>query len=123
MIQFHPVWASKLTPKQKSELLHAAEQLPHSSSQYSAVLFRGKYKKNGGLVATVFLRNEMSQSLDIQKIKVEILEEHTVIAKGIFSPNIRINSASVYPWSFVFSPEMVFQSHSNPQNWHVYIDM
>lgn len=122
-IQFHPVWENKLTQKQKEEFSRAVQNFPPSPAEYSAVLFRGKYKKNGGLVATVLLKNGLSHDLHIEKIKVKILEGKSVIAEGIFSPDIHIDADCAYPWSFVFSKEMVCQFNSDPGKWHVFVSV
>lgn len=123
LLQFHPVWESTLTEKQKEAFSQAVQNLPPSSAECSAVLFRGKYKKNGGLVATVLLRNGLSHDLHIENIKVKILEGNAVIAEGIFSSNIHIYTDCAYPWSFVFSKERVYSVNSDPDKWHVFVSV
>ncbi|VEF46731.1 Uncharacterised protein [Bacillus freudenreichii] len=119
-LSFHPVWEHKLTNEQKTEFMEILNSLPTSKFDLEAVQVRGKYKKNGGAVATVLLRNGSHEPLDIKCVKVEITDlKNEVIATESFEPDLHIEADSAMPWSFVFSRESVRKAGVNPAKWKI----
>ncbi|WP_164525442.1 SLAP domain-containing protein [Siminovitchia acidinfaciens] len=121
-LSFHPVWEHKLTNEQKKEFMEILNSLPPSEIDLEAVPVRGKYKKNGGVVATVLLRNSSHEPLDIKCVKVEITDhENEVIATESFAPDLHIEADSAMPWSFVFAKESVQKRSVDSINWKLNI--
>lgn len=121
-LSFHPVWEHKLTNEQKNEFMEILNSLPPSENDLEAVPVRGKYKKNGGVVATVLLRNGSHEPLDIKCVKVEITDhENEVIATESFAPDLRLDADSAMPWSFVFAKESVQKRSVDSINWKLNI--
>lgn len=120
-IQFHPVWENKLTEVQKREMIDFAKSLSKPSNGLEAALVRGKYKKNGGLVATVLLLNGQEHALEIDRIKVQITSKSEIIAEDVFEPNLHLEPNTAQPWSFVFSRESVRIPNENPVNWKIHL--
>lgn len=123
-LSFHPVWECKLTNKQKEEFLELMESLPPAKNDFEATMVRGKHKKNGGVVATVLLRNSSCEPLDIEYANVQIKDkENEVIATECFTPDFFIEAGSTMPWSFVFSKKSVQKAGENPANWQIKVDL
>lgn len=123
-LSFHPVWDSKLSNEQKEGFLEVMKSLPPAKSDFEAVLVRGKYKKNGGVVATVLLRNVAHESMDIEHVQVEIADhENEVIARECFTPDLHIEARSAMPWSFVFSNQSVQKAGTDPASWEIKMDL
>ncbi|WP_144462502.1 SLAP domain-containing protein [Siminovitchia fortis] len=119
-LHFHPVWDSKLTKEQKDELVKILKSRSKPSGDLEAALVRGKYKKNGGLVATVLLLNGREKRLEIGRIKVQITDDKgVVVAEETFDPSLHLEPDTAQPWSFVFSKESVRIPNANPMIWKI----
>ncbi|GIN71941.1 hypothetical protein J14TS2_24160 [Bacillus sp. J14TS2] len=107
-IHFHPVWDQQLTEKEKESYIQEAQTLVIPEESFTVSPIMTKYKRNGGLVATVFLHNGFPYPLHLHKLSVRITNQHKeTIAQGDFSSSLEINPMSSQPWSFVFSKQMV----------------
>lgn len=113
-IHFHPVWEQQLTEKEKELYIQKAQSIDLPEESFTATPIKTKYKKNGGLVATVFLHNGFSYPLRLQKQAVRITDHHNeTVAQGIFSSSLEIDPMSSQPWSFVFSQQMTEQADAD----------
>ncbi|MFD1706286.1 SLAP domain-containing protein [Siminovitchia sediminis] len=116
-LEFHPVWENRLTEEQKQKFKKLASALP-ANEGLDLILFRGKYKKNGGAVATVLLVNGSKKSMDLRHVTVEMTDDkENFISREDFELNLTIHPHTALPWSFVFAKESVNQRHSDPKNW------
>ncbi|GIN89414.1 hypothetical protein J22TS1_04650 [Siminovitchia terrae] len=123
-LQFHPVWEDKLTQKQKEELFTFFEGLAPIHKEFGVALVRGKYKKNGGAVATVLLRNGFEKPMDIERVKAKILDrDNILIAEEEFELDLRLQAESALPWSFVFSNDSVIKPSIDPNNWMIHVHL
>ncbi|MCG3088968.1 SLAP domain-containing protein [Sporosarcina cyprini] len=103
-LHFHPVWEQTLPSKSKSELTAAFTALSPSHS-FGASPFLVKRKRNGGIVATVFLQNVTAYPVTLEKVQVQLYDQKKRIAQNIFDESLVIPPNSTMPWSFVFPPE------------------
>src|SRR5690606_34336039 len=88
----------------------------------TANAFIGKYKKNGGFVATVFINNGFSIPLSLENVYIEIFDSmNEKISAGEFHIHLQINAFSSLPWSFVFSKDQVLQKKDEIDLFHVNI--
>ncbi len=123
-LQFHPVWKDKLTLAQKEELLTFFEEQAPITGKFDAVLVRGKFKKNGGAVATVLLRNGDGKPLKIKQAKVEMTDSaNHLVAAEEFELDLSLEEGSALPWSFVFSRESVKKADVDSENWKIHVDL
>lgn len=107
-IHFHPVWDQQLSEKEKETYIQKAQPLSIPEQAFTVSPIMTKYKRNGGLVATVFLHNGFPYPLRLHKLFVRIINQHNeAIAQGDFSSSLEISPMSSQPWSFVFSKQMV----------------
>lgn len=119
-ISYHPVWEQTLTNPEKEKYEHALAHYnsDEQSTSISPVVINKK--KNGGLVATVFICNGSNTKLVIQETTVEVLnDENNRIANAVFIPKLTIPPYAAMPWSFVFSPHQVTSTETPLNNWSV----
>ncbi|MCJ7842586.1 SLAP domain-containing protein [Lederbergia sp. NSJ-179] len=121
-IHFHPVWEEQLTEKEKDKYIQKAKSLPITKDAFTVTPIMTKYKKNGGLVATVLLHNGFDNDLHVTKQWVRVLDRtHKTIAEETFTIPLHIQAMSSQPWSFVFSNNMVFQIDADLNKVHISI--
>ncbi|MBP1913800.1 SLAP domain-containing protein [Lederbergia galactosidilyticus] len=107
-VHFHPVWDQQLTKNEKIQYIQKADSICLPKGSFSVTPLLTKYKRNGGLVATVFLHNGFPHPLQLQRQIVKVTDDRNeTIAQGIFSSLLKIDPMSSQPWSFVFSKQMM----------------
>lgn len=115
-LHFQEVWDRTLSLNQKKELDNAFHLLPKATQDFELTPFRMTSKKNGGLVATLFLRNETEEALTLRLLAVQLVTgSETIAAEFSFQLPLVIPAHSAVPWSFVFPPESVFLSEACTQ--------
>ncbi|MBB4825615.1 SLAP domain-containing protein [Sporosarcina luteola] len=102
-LHLHPVWERTLPEKGKAELTAALLTLP-PSHEFGAFPFLIKRKKNGGVVATVFLQNGTVYPVAFEQIEVQVYDKKKKIAQHRFEESLVVPPYSAMPWSFVFPP-------------------
>ncbi len=123
-LHFHSVWEDRLPQKQKDDLNKFLEGLAPIHKEFGVALVRGKYKKNGGAVATVLLRNGFEKPMDIERVKAKILDkDNLLIAEEEFELDLRLQAESALPWSFVFSKDSVIRPNIDPDNWMIQVHL
>lgn len=107
-LHFQDVWERTLSNRQKEELTQLVQSLPAAKTEFDLLPILLKYKKNGGLVATVFLRNNSDQSVSINTLHPYIQNTSgELVAEQSFDLQLTIPAASALPWSFVFAADRV----------------
>ncbi|MFS0576271.1 SLAP domain-containing protein [Sporosarcina sp. 179-K 3D1 HS] len=110
ILHFQDVWDRTLSNSQKEEMAQLLHALPASGNEFDLSPIRIKYKKNGGLVATVFLRNNSHQDILLQSLQVQLLDRSKdVVADHLFDVQLNIPASSALPWSFVFPADCVMR--------------
>lgn len=105
---FQSVWDRTLTSLQKDKLRKLSQTLPTVNNRLSVSPVVVKRKKNGGIVATVFLQNGYAHPYNVDDTTVQIVSEKgVVIAVNNFKPSLTIPAKSTMPWSFIFPAEVV----------------
>lgn len=103
-LHFHPVWEQSLPSKGKAELTAAFTALPASHS-FIASPYLVKRKRNGGIVATVFLQNGTAYPVTLEQVQVQLYQQKKRLAQHKFEESLVIPPNSTMPWSFVFPPK------------------
>ena len=103
-LHFHPVWEQTLPSKGKAELTAAFTAIPPSHS-FNASPYLIKRKRNGGIVATVFLQNGTAYPISLDHVQVQLEQQKMRLAQHNFDESLVIPPNSTMPWSFVFPPE------------------
>ena len=113
-------WNKTLSEKQKIQLQEVVQSLPNIINDITIVGLVGKYKKNGGFVATILLRNGFNETLKIVEASLEVSDTNNVIiARGQFRPQLHIKANAWQPWSFVFTEKMVINDEADLRTWSV----
>lgn len=113
-------WNKTLSEKQKTQLKEFVQSLPNIINDFAIVGLLGKYKKNGGFVATILLRNGFNETLKIGEASLEVFDvNNTIIARGQFRPQLRIKANASQPWSFVFTEHMVINDEADLRTWSI----
>ncbi|MDQ0176971.1 SLAP domain-containing protein [Bacillus chungangensis] len=113
-------WNKTLSVKQKMQLKEVVQSLPTIINEFAVVGLLGKYKKNGGFVATILLRNGFNETLKIGEASIEVFDgNNTIIAKGQFHPQLRIKANASQPWSFVFTEQMIINDEADLRTWSI----
>lgn len=117
-------WNKTLSEKQKTQLQEVVQSLPTIINDFAIVGFVGKYKKNGGFVATILLRNGFNETLKIVEASLEVSDANNVIiARGLFRPQLHIKANASQPWSFVFTEKMVINDEADLGTWSVQMEV
>lgn len=107
-VAYHPVWEQTLTELEKETYEKFLHQHKSQTSMISTCPVVVKQKKNGGIVATVFICNGLEQVLTLQETVVEVLQsDNETIAREHFTLNFSIPPKSAMLWSFVFQEALV----------------
>lgn len=121
-VVFEKTWNDTLSEQQKQAFIqqYNIHQPINGGLSASPILF--KQKRNGGLVATVFLQNNSDTAASVEAITVELLDENgDTAARETFSLSLDIPPFTATPWSFVFSVDHVMATEAPTELWTVEI--
>ncbi|PIC64530.1 hypothetical protein CSV79_06110 [Sporosarcina sp. P13] len=117
---FEKTWEATLSKQQKLAFIqqYATKEPLNDEFTVSPILI--KRKRNGGVVATVFLQNNRSTELAIRDTDVYVVNEFgDIIAQETFSLSLDIPPYAATPWSFVFLPGQVVSDEEPTDEWRV----
>lgn len=121
-IAYHPVWEQTLTVSEKEKYEQILNNYSSDNTSISICTVVVKQKKNGGMVATVFICNGMNTELKLVKANVKFKnEDNTSQANAEFTTNMIIPANTAMPWSFVFKSEDVRGKVISNEEWIVQI--
>ena len=121
-IVFEKTWEATLSDQQKQAFIHQYETKRLVHEEFTATPILLKRKRNGGLVATVFLQNNRDELLSIREATVCVVNERgEIAAEEEFSLSLDIPAFAATPWSFVFLPTYVDSMEEPNDRWKVRI--
>ncbi|PIC81938.1 SLAP domain-containing protein [Sporosarcina sp. P1] len=121
-IMFEETWEATLSDQQKQAFIYQYETKRSVHDEFTATPILLKRKRNGGLVATVFLQNNRDELLSIREATVYVVNERgETAAEETFSLFLDIPSFTATPWSFVFLPTCVDSTEEPTDGWKVFI--
>ena len=121
-IVFEKTWEATLSDQQKEAFVHQYETKRSVREEFTATPILVKRKRNGGIVATVFLQNNRAELLSIRETTACVVNEHgEIVAQGNFSLDLDIPAFSATPWSFVFLPTYVSSIEEPNEKWKIFI--
>lgn len=120
-ITYHPVWAATLTKSEQEKYESLLGQYHSEEQAVSISPITIKRKKNGGIVATVFICNGTDAIVKIDKTDVSLVANKNIVADEQFTPLLAIPSLKAAPWSFVFSPTHIMTNEMPSNDWEVKI--
>ncbi|ARD47717.1 hypothetical protein SporoP37_05900 [Sporosarcina sp. P37] len=119
-IVFEKTWEATLSDQQKQAFIHQFELKKSVGAEVTITPILLKRKRNGGLVATVFLQNNRPDVLSLRETAVHVLNEREELAaEENFSLNLDIPAFTATPWSFVFLPAYVETTEEPNDGWKV----
>ena len=123
VLELDPVWEQTLSQDQIAKYQAFLDRLPDTDGEFAAAPVLGKYKKNGGFVATVLLRNGLDSAIALNEIEVEVTDgQGSRLAFASFNPELRISPGASMPWSFVFAPEAtILHEGGAPADWKIHL--
>ncbi|WP_153731728.1 SLAP domain-containing protein [Sporosarcina obsidiansis] len=122
-IIFEKTWEDTLSDQQKQAFIQQFKTKEPINDVFAASPILLKRKRNGGLVATVFLQNNSSTKLSIREITPCVLnDQQDIVAKANFSVSLDIDPYTATPWSFVFSPEHILSTEEPTISWQVSVE-
>lgn len=105
-VDFHPVWEEKVEPAERERIIAFADTKSIVPDALTTELYRGKYKKNGAIVATVLIGNGYTAERHVTGVTVRVFSQAgDLLAVEDFTLNLRIAAGAFQVWSFVFKPE------------------
>ncbi|PIC57376.1 hypothetical protein CSV80_08835 [Sporosarcina sp. P12(2017)] len=121
-IVFEATWEATLSDQQKQAFIHQYETKRSVQEEFTATSILLKHKRDGGLVATVFLQNNRDEVLSIREATVCVVNGRGgTAAEETFSLSLDIPPFSATPWSFVFLPAYVDSIEEPTDGWKVII--
>ncbi|ARF13759.1 SLAP domain-containing protein [Sporosarcina ureae] len=121
-IVFEATWEATLSDQQKQAFIHQYETKRSVQEEFTATPILLKHKRDGGLVATVFLQNNRDEVLSIREATVCVVNERgDTVAEETFSLSLDIPPFTATPWSFVFLPTYVNSIEEPTDGWKVII--
>lgn len=107
-IAYHPMWEQTLTAPEREKYEQLLDHYTTGEPSISTSTVIVKQKKNGGIVATIFICNGLDTELHLQETIVKVIgSEKSIYANAHFTVNLTIPPHKAMPWSFVFKPEHV----------------
>jgi len=107
-VAYHPMWEQTLTIPERKRYEQLLSHYTTGSASISTHPVIVKQKKNGGIVATIFICNGLDTELHLQETIVKIIgPDQSIYASEHFTVNLTIPPRKAMPWSFVFKPEHV----------------
>ncbi|GKV65053.1 MULTISPECIES: SLAP domain-containing protein [unclassified Sporosarcina] len=120
---FEKTWEDTLSDQQKQTFIQQYSRKDLIKGGFTASPILLKKKRNGGLVATVFLQNNSSVPLSLRVITAHLINElGETMAHERFSLSLEIPPYTATPWSFVFSPEHMKSAAEPADTWSVLVN-
>lgn len=119
-VVFHSVWEEKLHIKERANYLRQAERLTDTTN--TVLPIRINEKKNGGLVATVFIQNKELVEWSLEQIVIALHDEAgNLCAQQSFTLDLHIPGQSMMLWSFVFDRENRTTKNAPSNKWTAHV--
>lgn len=119
---FEKTWEDTLSDKQKQAFIQQYSMKDMVNGGFTASPILLKKKRNGGLVATVFLQNNSSVLLSLNEISAHIENDSgETVAEEYFALSLEIPPYAATPWSLVFSPDHVKTADEPLDSWRVLV--
>ncbi len=122
-LQFQEVWERTLSPNQKEQLHTFFKTLSPDENELTVTPFLIKYKKNGGINATVFIHNGFNKPIQLNNLTIQIINDNgELIANHRFHPDLFVQAKKTMPWSFVFPKHTVIKVDDVNEDWTISIE-
>ncbi len=120
MLDLEPSWKENLTKEQITMLEDLVKQMPElKDKEVNFTGFQVAFQDDGGLVASVFIRNGNTRAMNVEQLPIEIVDAAgDIVAKGSFElPPLEVKANSTKPWTFIFPEQLVQKKDADFSRW------
>lgn len=121
-LELDQVWEDGLTDEQKEGLIKVVEDLPKLKPREVNISgFQVKQQEDGGIAASVFIRNGHSKQINIEKLPLELIDAAgDLVASGSFALNpLSVKANTSKPWTFIYPQELIQKVEPDLSRWTV----
>lgn len=121
-LELEQAWEDGLTDEQKEGLATVVEGLPKLKPREVNISgFQVKEQDDGGIAASVFIRNGHSKQINIEKLPLELLDAAgDLVATGSFElASLSVKANTSKPWTFIYPKELIQKAEPDLSRWTV----
>ncbi|MFD1204729.1 MULTISPECIES: accessory Sec system S-layer assembly protein [Sporosarcina] len=121
-LELDPAWEKGLSDEQKDALSKVVDKMPKlKPREVNFAGFQVKKQEDGGIAASIFIRNGHSKQINIEKLPLELVDATgDVVAKGSFAlPPLSVKANTSKPWTFIYPKEMVQKENPDFSRWTI----
>lgn len=123
-LELEQAWEDGLTDEQKEGLATVVEGLPKLKPREVNISgFQVKQQEDGGIAASVFIRNGHSKQINIEKLPLELIDATgDLVTTGSFElAPLSVKANTSKPWTFIFPQELIQKAEPDLSRWTVRI--
>ena len=121
-LELEQAWEDGLTEEQKEGLSKVVEGLPKLKPREVNISgFQVKEQDDGGIAASVFIRNGHSKQINIEKLPLELIDATgELIAQGSFNlAPLSVKANTTKPWTFIYPKDLIQKENPDLSRWTV----
>lgn len=121
-LELEQAWEDGLTDEQKEGLTTVVEGLPKLKPREVNISgFQVKQQDDGGIAASVFIRNGHSKQINIEKLPLELVDATgDLVATGSFElAPLSVKANTSKPWTFIYPKELIQKVEPDLSRWTV----
>src|SRR5690606_28743043 len=102
-LELEQAWEDGLTAEQKEALEKVVENMPKlKPREVNFAGFQVKKQEDGGIAASIFIRNGHSKQINIEKLPLELVDATgEIVARGSFDlAPLSVKANTSKPWTF-----------------------
>ncbi len=123
-LELEQAWEDGLTEEQKDGLAKIVEGLPNLKPREVNISgFQVKKQDDGGIAASVFIRNGHSKQISIENLPLELIDASgDLVATGSFAlDSLAVKANTSKPWTFIYPKELIQKDVPDLSRWTVRI--
>ncbi|CAM3264189.1 accessory Sec system S-layer assembly protein [Filibacter tadaridae] len=121
-LELEQAWEDGLTEDQKDGLAKVVEGLPKLKPREVNISgFQVKEQEDGGIAASIFIRNGHSKQINIEKLPLELIDANgDLVANGSFTlDSLSVKANTTKPWTFIYPKELVQKETPDFSRWTI----
>lgn len=121
-LELEKAWKEGLPAEQIVELEKVVASLPKLKPREVNISgFQVKAQEDGGLAASVFIRNGHSKTINIEQLPLELIDaKGDLVASGSFALNdFSVNANTTKPWTFIYPKELLQKAEPDLSRWTI----
>ena len=121
-LELEQAWEDGLTAEQKEALEKVVDNMPKlKPREVNFAGFQVKKQEDGGIAASIFIRNGHSKQINIEKLPLELVDATgEIVARGSFDlAPLSVKANTSKPWTFIYPKEMVQKEDPDFSRWTI----